>query len=232
MAKTKNTKDVAEERFEAVEEALTRSEQVIEKHQKTILTVIGIVVIIVVAYFAFDKYYLQPLEEGAQVEMARAESYFAQDSLSLALNGDGLNLGFLDIISDYGMTKSANLSHYYAGICYLKLGEYEEAINYLKGFSANDLVVAPMAMGAIGDAYMELGETDKAINYYLDAANQKVNDFTSPIFLQKAAWAYEAKGDFNKALGLQERISKEFANTTEGRLAEKHIAYLKEKVNK
>ncbi len=232
MAQQKNTKDLTEERFEAVEEALTRSEQIIEKHQKTILTVIGIVVVIVVAYFGFDKYYLQPLEEEAQIEIASAEMYFAQDSLSLALNGDGMNLGFLDIISDYGMTKSANLSHYYAGVCYLKLGQYEDAISYLKGFSANDQVVAPMAMGAIADAYMELGDTDKAINYYLDAANQKVNEFTSPVFLQKAALAYESKGAFDKALSLHERIKQEFAKTTEGRQADKYIAYLKEKQNK
>lgn len=227
----KNTKDLTEERFEAVEEALTRSEQIIEKHQKTILSVIGIVVVIVVAYFGFDKYYLQPLEQEAQIEIASAETYFAQDSLNLALNGDAAHLGFLDIISDYGMTKSANLSHYYAGVCYLKLGQYEDAITYLKGFSANDQVVAPMAMGAIGDAYMELGDTDKAINYYLDAANQKVNEFTSPVFLQKAALAYESKGDFAKALGLHERIKQEFAKTTEGRQADKYIAYLKEKQN-
>ncbi len=73
MAKKKNTKDITEERFEAVEEALTKSEQIIEKHQKTILTVIAIVVVVVVAYFGFDKYYLQPLEEEAQIEMAQAE---------------------------------------------------------------------------------------------------------------------------------------------------------------
>lgn len=232
MAKQKHTKDITEERFEAVEEALTKSEQIIEKHQKTILTVIAVVVVIIMAYFGFDKYYLQPLEEDAQIEIAKAESYFAQDSLNLALNGDGVNLGFLDVIDDYGMTKSANLAHYYAGICYLKLGEFDEAIKYLKGFSSSDQAVAPMAVGAIGDAYMELGETDKAINYYLDAANQTVNDFTSPLFLQKAAWAYESNGDFDKALDMHERIKKEFAASNEGRQADKYIAYLKGKSNK
>lgn len=232
MAKQKHTKDITEERFEAVEEALTKSEQIIEKHQKTILTVIAVVVVIIMAYFGFDKYYLQPLEEEAQIEIAKAESYFAQDSLNLALNGDGVHLGFLDVIDDYGMTKSANLAHYYAGICYLKLGEFEEAIKYLKGFSSNDQAVAPMAVGAIGDTYMELGETDKAINYYLDAANQTVNDFTSPFFLQKAAWAYESNGDYSKALDMHERIKKEFATSNEGRQADKYIAYLKGKSNK
>lgn len=232
MAKQKNTKDITDERFEAVEEALSKSEQIIEKHQKSILTVIGIVVVIVVAYFGFDKYYLAPLEEEAQIEIAKAESYFAQDSLQLALNGDGINLGFLDVIDDYGMTKSANLAHYYAGICYLKLGQFEDAISYLKGFSAADQVVAPMAVGAIGDAYMELGETDKAINYYLDAANQRVNEFTSPFFLQKAAWGYESNGDYKKALDMHQRIKEEFAASNEGREADKYIALLNGKLNK
>jgi len=229
MAQSKKTQDHTEETFEAVEEALSKSEQIIEEHQKSILTVIGVIVLIVVTYFVFDKYYLQPQEVEAQIEIAAAEGYFAQDSLRLALEGDAAHLGFLDIIDDYGMTKSANLAHYYAGICYLKLGEYEKAIDYLKGFSADDLVVAPMAMGAIGDAYMELGSTDKAINYYLDAANQKVNDFTSPMFLQKAAWAYESKGDYSKAISIHKRIEKEFANSNEGREAKKYIAALEKK---
>ena len=229
MAQSKNTQDHTEETFEAVEEALSKSEQIIEKHQKSILTVIGILVLVVVSYFVFDKYYLQPQEMQAEVEIAAAENYFAQDSLQLALNGKGENLGFLEIIDTYGMTKSANLAHYYAGICYLKLGEYDKAIDYLKSFSVDDIIVAPMAMGAIGDAYMELGSTDKAINYYLDAANQKENSFTSPMFLQKAAWAYESKGDYAKAINLHKRIEKEFANSNEGREAKKYIAALEKK---
>ncbi|NOR85969.1 MAG: hypothetical protein GQ527_00005, partial [Bacteroidales bacterium] len=98
MAQTKNTKDLTEERCEAVEEALTKSEQLIEKHQKSILTIIAIVVLVVVAYFGFDKYVLQPQEKEAKIEMAMAETYFAQDSLSIALNGKGEYLGFLDLI--------------------------------------------------------------------------------------------------------------------------------------
>ncbi len=232
MSQKRSTKDLTEERLEAVEEALTKSEQIIEKHQKTILIVIGAIVLAVVAYFAFDKYYIQPKEEKAQVEMAWAESYFGIDSLQMALEGKGINPGFLDIIDQYGMTKSANLAKYYAGICYLKLGNYNEAIKKLKGFKADDKIVAPMAMGAIGDAYLELGETDKAITYYLDAANQNKNDFTSPLFFQKAALAYESDNDFSKALNLHERIAKDFPTSNEGRQAEKYIVYLKSKLNK
>lgn len=229
MANKKHTKDVTEEGFEAVEQALTKTEKVIEKHQKTILIAIAVVVVAVVSYFAFDKYYLQPLEEEAQVEIAAAQSYFAQDSLQLALNGDTQNLGFLAIIDDYGMTKTANLAHYYAGVCYLQLKDFDKAIDYLKGFSADDMIVSSMAIGAIGDAYMEKGETKKAISYYLDAANHKANELVSPMFLQKAAWAYESLQAYGKAKDMYTRILEEYADTNIGREAKKAIAYLNTK---
>lgn len=230
MAKNKDTKDVTEERFEAVEEALSRTERILEQHQKSILTGIGVIIVLVLAYFSFQKYYMEPKEKEAADQMWMAEKYFGMDSLQLALNGDGNYLGFLDIIEDYGITKTADLAHYYAGISYLHLGQYEEAIDYLKSFKSNDEVLAPMALGAIGDAYMELNETDKAAGYYLDAANKRDNAFTSPMFIQKAALAYELKEDYSKALQLQNRLKKDYPKSTEGINADKYIAYLKAKM--
>ncbi|MDA3904736.1 MAG: tetratricopeptide repeat protein [Bacteroidales bacterium] len=230
MVKNKNTKDVTEERLEAVEEALTRTERILEKHQKNILTGIGIVIIIVLGYFSFQKYYLEPVEEEASEQMWMAEKYFGMDSLQLALDGDGNYYGFLDIIEEYGITKSANLANYYAGISYLRLGQYEDAIDFLGKFSSSDQILAPMALGAIGDAYMELGETSKAASFYLDAANKEDNAFTSPLFMQKAAWAYELEEDYKKALQLQNRLKKDFPDSAEGRESEKYIALLKAKL--
>jgi len=230
MVKKKNTKDVTEERLEAVEEALTRTERILEKHQKNILTGIAVVIIIVLGYFSFQKYYVEPIENEASEQMWMAEKYFGMDSLQLALDGDGNYYGFLDIIEEYGITKSANLAHYYAGICYLRLGQYEDAIDYLGDFSSSDQILAPMALGAIGDAYMELGETGKAASSYLSAANKEDNAFTSPLFLQKAAWAYELEENFSKALQLQNRLKTDFPNSSEGREAEKYIALLEAKL--
>ncbi|MCD6178726.1 MAG: tetratricopeptide repeat protein [Bacteroidales bacterium] len=230
MVKNKNTKDVTEERLEAVEEALTKTEVIIEKYQKSILTGIAVIIIIVLGYFSFQKYYLEPIEKEAAEQMWMAEKYFGMDSLQMALNGDGNYYGFLDIIDEYGISKSANLANYYAGVCYLRLGQYENAIDYLGKFSSDDQVLAPMALGAIGDAYMELGETGKAAGYYIDAANKEDNAFTAPVFIQKAAWAYELQEDYNKALQLQKRVKTDFPNSTQGREAEKYIALLKAKL--
>ena len=64
--------------------------------------------------------------------------------LKLALNGDGNYLGFLDIAKDYKLTKSGNLAIYSAGICYLHLGNYQEAIDYLNKYSKKDKVIGSL----------------------------------------------------------------------------------------
>jgi tetratricopeptide (TPR) repeat protein len=218
--------DKTEERIEAVEEAFSKTEQFIEKNQKIILIIVGAIVLVVLGYFGFKRIYLAPREKEAQSQMFMAEKYFEMDSITKALNGDGNYLGFLAIIDQYKFTKSANLSHYYAGICYLKKGEFQTAIDQLNKFSASDELVGPMAIGAIGDAYMELNNTDKAIEYYLKAADKRKNDLTSPMFLMKAGMAYEIEGKNDLALKTYTRIKTEFARTNEGREVDKYIAKL------
>ena len=218
--------DKTEERIVAVEEAFSKTEQFIEKNQKLILILVGAIIIVVLGYFGFKRLYLAPREKEAQSQMFMAEIYFETDSLTKALKGDGNYLGFLDIIDQYKFTKSANLSHYYAGICYLKKGEFQNAIDQLGDFSSGDEMIAPMAIGAIGDAFMELNNTDKAIDYYLKAADKRKNDLTSPMFLMKAGMAYELEGKNDLALKTYMRIKTEFARTNEGRDIDKYIARL------
>jgi tetratricopeptide (TPR) repeat protein len=218
--------DKTEERIVAVEEAFSKTEQFIEKNQKIILIVMGAIILVVLGYFGFKRLYLAPREKEAQSQMFMAEKYFEMDSITKALKGDGNYLGFLDIIDQYKFTKSANLSHYYAGICYLKKGEFQNALDQLSDFSSGDELVAPMAIGAMGDAYMELNNSDKAIHYYLKAADKRKNDLTSPTFLMKAGMAYELAGKNDLALKTYMRIKTEFPRTTEGREIDKYIARL------
>lgn len=220
-------KDVSEERMEAVESALSRSEQFIESNQKIITYVVGGIILIILLFFGYQKYILKPKEKTAQTAMFKAEYYFEKDSTDLALFGDGESNGFLDVIDDYGSTKAGNLAKYYAGVCYLSKGEYEDAIKYLKKFSGNDMIASGMALGAIGDAYMQLGEKDKAAKYYMDAANNEPNEFTTPTFLLKAGWTYESMGEWNKALKVYEKMKKDFPKARESRDAEKFIARAK-----
>ena len=108
MAK-KKTKQ--EDNLQELESALTRTEQFIEDNQKMISYIVGGIIVVVAAYLGFNKFYLQPKEKEALSQMFMAENYFERDSFNLAINGDGNYLGFLDIIEDYGITKSANLAN-------------------------------------------------------------------------------------------------------------------------
>ncbi len=220
-------KDNTEERIVAVEEALSSSEQFIEKNQKILTYIVGGVIVVILAFFGYKKYVMVPQEKAAEVAIFNAQHYFDQDSLDLALNGDGVNAGFLEIIDDYGSTKEGNLAKYYAGICYFNMGEYEESIDYLKKFSSDDQVVSSMALGAIGDSYMQLGDATKAVDFYLKAARKNVNDFTTPTFLVKVGWTYEVLGNWQNALDTYESIKKDFPKTKEAREIDKYIARAK-----
>jgi tetratricopeptide (TPR) repeat protein len=127
--------------LQELESALTRTERFIEENQKPITIAVAALIVVVIAFLGINRFYLQPRHDEAQTQMFMAENYFERDSFNLAINGDGNYLGFLDIIDDYKMTKAANLSKYYTGISYLHLGQYEEAIDYLKGFKTKDLLL-------------------------------------------------------------------------------------------
>ena len=49
--------------------------------------------------------------------------------------------GFTDIADEFRGTKAGNLANYYAGISYLKLKKYEEAIEYLSNFNSDDELI-------------------------------------------------------------------------------------------
>ena len=220
----------AEDGVIKVEETLTKAELFIEKNQKNIGIVIGAIVLIIGGYLGYKNFYMIPRENEAQAQMFGAQQYFERDSFKLALKGDGNYPGFERIISDYGSTKAGNLAYYYAGICYLKTGEFQKAIDNLEQFSSDDQFVAPIAIGATGDAYMELGKTDKAIEYYIKASEKNTNDMTTPLFLMKAGIASEIKGDYKTALEYYNTIKDKYRKSQQASEIEKYIARAELKV--
>ena len=222
----KNKKDVNPSTISSVEETLTRTEQYLEENYKTLL--IGLVVIVIVVGLGWlSKLYLGKRNDEAQSQMFQAERYLELDSLKLALNGDGNYLGFLDIAKNYKRTNSGNLARYSAGICYLHLGDYNNAIEFLNKYTKKDKVIGSLAIGATGDAYVELGNLEKGASKYIEAADYARNSFNTPLFLMKAGELYELAGKFPEALKLYERIETQYPESTEGTTIEKYIARVK-----
>jgi tetratricopeptide (TPR) repeat protein len=222
----KNKKDENPKTISSLEEKLTRSEHYLEENYKTLLMGLGVIVILV-GLFWLGRLYFNKRNDEAQSQMFQAERYLEQDSLKLALNGDGNYLGFLDIAKDYKFTNSGNLARYCAGICYLHLGDYNEAIKMLNKYSKKDKVIGSLAIGATGDAYVELGDLDKGVSKYLEAAEYASNSFNTPLFLMKAGELYELKGKFPDALKIYEKIQDKYPESAEGTTVEKYIARVK-----
>ena len=189
-----------EKTIENIEESLTRSEEFIIKNQNSLIIGVLVLLAIVLGYFGYQKYIIEPKTQDAQEQIYSAQQFFEADSLDKALFGDGNHLGFVDIADEYSSTKPGKLSNYYAGICYLKKGDFDKAIDYLKKFDADDELVAPMAQGALGDAYLEKGDQEKAVSQYLKAATMKNNNFTASLFYFKAAETLELMGKNEDAL--------------------------------
>jgi tetratricopeptide (TPR) repeat protein len=222
----KNKKDENPTTLSNVEETLSRTEQLLEDNYKPLL--IGLAIIVVLVGLGWlGKLYLNNRNEEAQSQMFQAERYLEMDSLKLALNGDGNYLGFLDIAKDYKFTSTGNLAKYSAGICYLHLGNFNEAIEFLDSYSKKDKVLGSLAIGATGDAYVELGNLEKGISNYIEAAEYADNAFNTPLFLMKAGELYELTGKFSEALKLYERIENQYPESTEGSTIDKYIARVK-----
>ena len=220
-------KQVEEKPIVDVAEAFSKTELFIEQNKKRIITIVTAVVVIVGGYFAYKYWYIAGEEVKASKDMYQAEQFFEKDSLDKAINGIGEILGFTQIADQYGSTPSGNLAEYYLGVCYLKKGKFEDAIEHLKNFSSKDKIVGPLATADIGDANMELGKTDEAITFYLKAAEQYSNNFDTPICLKKAGMAYEEKGNYADAVKIYERVKNEYAESTEGKEIDKYIARAK-----
>ncbi len=220
--------EFSEHSVEVAEEALGRAEVFFHEHGKKILYPVIAILAIVCIYFGYKYLYEEPRNRNAAEEMFAAEQYFQIDSLNLALNGNGQTTGFLDIIDQYSGTKSANLAKYYAGLCYLHMEQFDNAIEYLKEFKTKDVNLYPLSKMAIGDAYLELGNTSEAINYYEKAVDKYENDFVNPLVLMKLASVCEMEKNYDKALQAYERIQKEYTRSNEARDMDKYIARVKE----
>ena len=217
-------KNKTEDQFVQVEQALGKTEQYIEDNQKSLMLIVGAIVGIIVFFKAYQNFYIVPLEQEAQIEIYMAELYFQKDSFNLALNGDGQYAGFLDVADEYSSTNVGKLANYYAGLCYLHTGDYENAIEYLEDFSSDDIILSSLAIGCTGDAYMELGDTDNAKDAYEDAVENSNNEFTAPRYMMKLAMIHELNGDYSDALYIYKAIKADFKDSREASGIEKYIS--------
>lgn len=201
-----------------------------ENNKKNInIAGIGLILAAIGLWWYFNKIIPARATE-AQDSFFMAERYYQQDSLDKALNGDGINLGMIDIADEYGSTKVGDMANYYAGRILLQKDQYNEAIEYLDNVAFTDEFMAAQVITLKGDCYSELGEYKKAGDVYMKAANKRDNKLSSPIALKKAAYAFEEANAYEDAIEALERIEDEYYNFSQGLSIDLRKAKLKAKM--
>ncbi|AWU45029.1 tetratricopeptide repeat protein [Blattabacterium punctulatus] len=160
------------------------------KKKKVIIFFCSIILIIGVTFFLYKKFFLFPLEKKALTELIYAQKYLSEGSINKALNKKKLKipyLGFYGIVTKYPSTKAGNISKFYAGICYYKLGNYKESIKMMNNFYAKDEFLSSIKYGIIGDAFTQIKNNNEALKNYIKAANIRENEITTPLYYYKAA---------------------------------------------
>src|ERR1700761_2035928 len=198
-----------------------------ERYGKQASYVLLAIIVIVAGFFAYRNMISEPNEKKATEAMFRAEQYYRLDSARLALNGDNINAGFLKVISRYSGTKAANLAAFYAGSCYLKLGDYNNAVRYLKDFSTSVKQLQERDYGLLGDAYSELGRKEEAAAQYKKSGTYfEKDELLSPEYPFRSGYLYESMGKTQDAIAMYKIIKDKYPNTQRGGEIDKYLARL------
>ena len=222
------TESRTEEIFSNLDTGASRLEQWIAGYQRQIFGLIFGIIIVVLGYLGYQTLILNPKIAEANTEIFQAQDFFEKgladedlrDSLfQNALSGANGKYGFLDIIENYSGTPAANLATYSSGMIYLHLSEFELAIDYLKDFNSSDPLLAPLALGGIGDAFTELDQLSDALDYYEKALFFSDNQITYPRYLRKAGLVALSLGDKKTAKAYFTIIKDDFSSSVDA----KHI---------
>ena len=195
-----------------------------DTYKKPLLIGLGVLVV-AIAGTLWYKSNTAANQKKAVTAMWHAEQMFEKDSFALALNNPGGGFeGFQGIASKYSGTPAGNLAKYYAGVCYLNLGKFDEAIQNLEDFSPSGVATPTMKYGALADAYSEKKDFAKALKYYKEAADAGGVDDLKAFYLKRYGMLSEIQNDAKSALEAYNTIKEKYATSSEGRDIEKYIA--------
>jgi tetratricopeptide (TPR) repeat protein len=213
-------------------ENISKSEAFLLKNKKTILYAVIALVVIIAGIILYNNFVKTPREAEASTALAKGQELFGNQQFEKALNGDSIGYtGFAKIASDYSSTPAGNLANLYAGLCYANLGKWEDAVKFLDKYSpADDELVSPAALAALGNAYAHVKQADKAIDCLKKAAKladsqalEGTNNSLAPTFLLQAATILESQKKNDEALKIYQDIKKKYVNSPVSQEIDKYI---------
>ena len=222
-------KEVVTPQDEMLDAAQTQTENFFEKNSKMVVVAIVVIFALAAAIFGYKKVIVEPRNVKGQEMLFEAQYQFESQNadFALALNGNENTPGFAQVVEQYGNTPAGNLARMYAAACSLRLGEFDQAQSYINSFKnvkgVPGEIINAMAAGIKGDIAVEKGDNAGAAKLFEQAAKVSENDFTTPMYLRKAALAYKAMGDEAKAEELMKVINEQYPASYDAREAIKLV---------
>lgn len=189
--------------LENPEELLNKAKE--SKTLKIASIVVGGIALLAIVWFSYKQFIFGPANEKSKTAYWRAMVFLENEEPEKALEE------FVRVAKQFDGKIGGEISQYMAGRLYMDQGEFKTALNYLSKAKVNDLYVATLIIGLQGDCHAELGDFKKAADFYEKAAKRKPNEFTTPMFLMKAALIHEMKlNNFKEAEKMYKRIELEY----------------------
>ncbi|MBR9922851.1 MAG: tetratricopeptide repeat protein [Bacteroidetes bacterium] len=208
-------------------EARDSAQSFIDSNRNLIFGGLTVLVVAIGGIFFYNNFVKKPKAAEAVNKIWRAEQQFFQDSFALALTNPGGSFeGLNDIVDKYGGTPTGNAAKLYSGISYMRLGEYQNAIDHFKKVDADGEILPIVKYGVMGDAYSELGDMDKAMSNYKKAVSNGDNPALTPIYLMKVGMLNEKQGNYADAIAAYKEIKSKYPSSTQGRDIEKYLIRL------
>lgn len=196
-----------------------------EKYQNQLMYAGLAIAAAILLWFAYKTYIVAPKQKEAVNAMWQAQLRFEQDSFKLALENPGGGYdGFLTLADKFSGTEAGNTANYYSGVCYLQMGDFDNAIKFLNDFSPEGDLLPIMKFGALGDCYSEKKEFDKAISNYEKAVGAGNNELLTAYYLKKLGMLNEYNNNPAAANKAYSRIKAEYPAAPDSRDIDKYIS--------
>lgn len=173
--------------FKDLDRGALDTERFIEKHAKTLLSIFGALVVLVLGYFAYQQFYIGPKNAEATLSYLAAQKNLSDGKEELALGGKtAANPGYLGTYNEYSGTEVGKLSAYNAGLLKFRAGKFQEAYDLLDKFSSDNKTLMALKYGAMADCQANLNKNDDALSLLDKASSVSDDPYTSYYFTRKA----------------------------------------------
>lgn len=199
---------------------LTSWTQKIKENKNYKFISIGLISLLslILLFFLYRQFIVAPAEEKANDGWWKALNYIEKDSTDQAIQI------LVPHVKKYDGYTGGEIGQFLLGSQYMKKGEFRLALSSLEGVSTSDEYISVMSLGLQGDCHSELKQFDKALAKYKEAANERDNEFTTPMYLFKAGLHAEKINNMEEAAVLYNKIKDDYPNYANQKTIDKYIA--------